>query len=352
MIRKRNSDWRLAIVVGASSMMSFAALVAVIALILWDKSPAVAPVPIEQLGLHSQHRSLAYEYVVGSTPFRIVSIGGDEVSQDNTKRNVRLWDAVTKLSMDGKPSGEHFPNVAQQVGDCVSWGAMNAVRYRMAWQISNGRRQELKNGFAPYLYGTSRVLVGRGQLGCREDGSVGAWAAKAYTIYGWISDRESKVPYSGKVAQDWGCKGPPKDLVEIGKTRGGQTSPITSAHMACDAVCNGYPVTIASDFGSRSMTPRDGRIVAKWNATWPHQMCLIGYDGTATSGERYFYVINSWGPTAHPSPLQGEPPGGFWITWRDVERITSQGDSWGFSDVAGFPADEIDWSVFRELGMM
>jgi glutaredoxin len=81
-------------------------------------------------------------------------------------------------------------------------------------------------------------------------------------------------------------------------------------------------------------------------------MCVLGYDGTANSGKKYFYVLNSWGPDAHPKPLQGEPPGGFWVTWEDLDRIVKQGDSWAFSSFDGFRKTDIDWSVFKgaELG--
>ena len=69
-----------------------------------------------------------------------------------------------------------------------------------------------------------------------------------------------------------------------------------------------------------------------------HQMCVDAYDGSSPSGARYFHVQNSWGPNAHPKPIDGSPPGGFWVTEAEIEYITAQGDSWAFSDFEGFPA--------------
>ena len=41
--------------------------------------------------------------------------------------------------------------------------------------------------------------------------------------------------------------------------------------------------------------------------------------------------------------MQGEPPGGYWIRFADVDHICSEGDSWAFSGFDGFPAEGINW---------
>lgn len=274
--------------------------------------------------------------VAGMQPFRIV---GAAPGEDNTGKNVRLWDhAIAVL-------GKHIPNYAQETGDCVSFGAKNAISYLLVTQMKTGPPGlEYHENFPPYIYGISRVQIGGGRLG-RGAGSVGAWAAKGVMEYGVLRSDQAGVDYSGRLADQWGQKGPPKELIEKAKQfLVKTTSPIRSAAEARDALCNGYPVTIASDWGSTNMREVDGRIVARRNTNWPHQMCLIAYDG-ATGREPYFYVINSWGESAHPKPLQGEPAGGFWISTKDVDYITRQGDSFAFSNFDGFPARELDFTV-------
>lgn len=278
--------------------------------------------------------------VAGMQPFKIV---GAAPGEDNSRKNVRLWDhAIAVL-------GRHIPNYAQETGDCVSFGAKNAISYVLVTQMKTGPPGiEYHENFPPYIYGISRVQIGGGRLGGGA-GSVGAWAAKGVMEYGVLRSDEAGVAYSGRLADQWGRgKGPPKEVIEKAKQfLVKTTSPIRSAAEARDALCNGYPVTIASDWGSTNMREVDGRIVAKRNTNWPHQMCLIAYDG-ATGSEPYFYVINSWGENAHPKPLQGEPPGGFWIRSSDVDYITRQGDSFAFSNFDGFPARELDFTVIGD----
>lgn len=278
--------------------------------------------------------------VAGMKKFKIV---GAAPGDDNSRKNVRLWDhAIAVL-------GHHIPNYPQETGDCVSFGAKNNVSYLLTTQMHTGPPGlEYHENFPPYIYGISRVQIGNGQLGGGA-GSVGAWAAKGVEEYGVLRADDEGVPeYSGRLADQWGRKGPPKDMIEKAKPfRVKTTSQVNSAAEARDALCNGYPVTIASDWGSTNMRERDGRIVARRNTNWPHQMCLIGYDG-ATGSEPYFYCINSWGEDAHPRPLQGEPPGGFWMTSKDVDYITRQGDSFAFSNFDGFPARELDFTVIGQ----
>jgi hypothetical protein len=295
------------------------------------------PVPAEQLGWSPEllDAEETREIAASMPPLRIA---GD---RDNSGRNVRLWEFARLAN-----SGAHLPNTPQEVGDCVSWGAANAVNYLQAIQIYfEGKTHQFRKIFPPYIYGTSRVQIGKGRI--RGDGSVGAWAAKAVKEFGVLPvDAEGVPEYSGKVARDWGRNGPPQKFLTEGKKHLVQdVAQVESAAQMRDAICNGYPVTIASNFGTKTISQRDGRQVAKWNGSWAHQMCVIGYDGTGS--QAYFYVLNSWGPNAHPKPLQDEPPGGFWITFEDADRIARQDDSWAFSSFAGFPRnDEIDFNVF------
>lgn len=285
--------------------------------------------------------------VAAMPPFELTDEDGNRVVQDNVKANVRLW-KWSKL-VNG---GQHLPNVPQEVGDCVSWGAANAINYTAAVQIArDGAPEEFHRAYPPWLYGASRVLIGNGKL--RGDGSVGAWAAAAAQKYGVLRADAPGVPaYSGNVARQWGSKpGPPEEFKEAAKPFTVQTvAKMRNADDVMNANCNGYGVSIASDAGFLMTPPLvDGCRLNRRSGTWNHQMSVVGYDGE-TWGEPRFYVLNSWGPNAHGTPGGDEPPGGFWITKKDMEYIVQQGDSFAFSGFKGFPSQPLDFRIFGQRG--
>lgn len=303
----------------------------------WPRPDVIPPVALDQLGLAPNHAEAAAVVAARVEPFRLVGSAADE---DNSRKNVRLWDSVIALR------GSHLPNVPQQIGDCVSWGAANAVNYLQAVQLTTGPPDlfEFAPADPPYIYGVSRVLVGaRHGSRFRGDGSVGAYAAEGLRDFGCLKATHPKCPpYSGARAKAWGDDGPPDWARDAAKRFTVETvAPVKTADEIRDAVCHGFPVTIASNWGTKTIRPRDGRMVAIHDGSWAHQMCVIGYDGSGR--EPYWYILNSWGPNAHPAPLQGEPPGGFWIDRRSMEFIAQQGDSWAFSGFEGFPSDELNW---------
>lgn len=309
-----------------------------------ERGHAIAPVPLSQLGLVVDHSEQAAPVAAQMPTFFVVGANGE----DNTRKNVRLWD-FAKIANNG----QHLPNYPQQTGDCVSFGAKNACEYFLAAAIGKGiLDSEFHLLYPPYIYGGSRVIVGKGRLG-RSAGSVGAWAAEWVASVGGVlkADDGEVPPYSGKIADEWGYKGPPSNLVTSSKQFTFSTvAPVKSAADVRDALCNGYPVTIASDFGTTKITVKDGRRVATRNTKWYHQMCLIAYDGSGS--QPWYYCLNSWGESAHPDPLQGEPPGGFWMGASDVEYIVRQGDSFAYSGFDGFPAQEFvpDFHVIGAAG--
>lgn len=267
------------------------------------------------------------------------------VRRDNSRANVRLWRFARQVN-----GGVDLPTFRQEIGDCVSMGAANAVNYLACTQIArDGHASDYHAAFPPYIYGTSRHQIGHDRLG-RSDGSVGAWAAEAVRQFGVLAADSSGVPaYSGSVATQWGLAGPPDEFVSrAAPFRVRTVAPVKSAGAVRDAVCNGYPVTIASDWGGLMKPPIvDGRFVNRRATTWNHQMCVIGYDGES-GREPYFYVLNSWGATAHGTPPDDAVPGGFWVRTRDMESIVAQGDSFAYSSFDGFPAQSLDFRVIGE----
>ena len=276
--------------------------------------------------------------VGGMPPFMIVgAVGGD----DNAGKRVVLWDYAKKVN-----GGKHLPTFRQEIGDCVSMGAANAVNYLACMEIIRlGEREEYRPAFQPYLYGISRVQIGGGRI--NGDGSIGAWAAEGARKYGVLFTTDEGVPtYSGSVARKWGNRpGPPQSMIDQAKDNlVHSTALVTSYEQVRDAICNGYPVSVASNRGFQ-MQPRIDR-GKSWgvpSGSWAHQMCFIGVDDD--SARPGCYLINSWGENAHGTPADDAPPGGFWVDAATVTQMVKQQDSFAWSQFDGFPANKLDFSL-------
>lgn len=171
-------------------------------------------------------------------------------------RKLLLHEVVRKML------GKDTENYAQQVGDCVSFGAKNAIEYLICCEVlMGGDREKFRNIFPPYLYGTGRVQIGGGRL--RGDGSLGSWMAEAVIKYGAIAADEEGVPtYSGSLARKWGAPpGPPNQFLEVGKQHPVKVAAkIESWDALVAAICNGYPCTVASNQGFGTVEPKSGEI--------------------------------------------------------------------------------------------
>ena len=255
-------------------------------------------------------------------------------------KQVYLWDAYRKLYGSLPPAKNQG-----QVGSCVSFGTNTAVRRTMAVEIAlKGEAEEWTDIVEEVTYGGSRVEVGGGRI--NGDGSVGAWAAEFVKGWGVIARGKhgsyDLSTYSESTCRSFGGRGVPDDLepaVKLHPVRG--VTKVTAWADAKAMLASGYGIAICSDQGF-SMR-RDARGVAAPSGSWAHCMCLDGYV-ESDSGE-FGHITNSWGDSAHSGPVGWGDPGadGFWAESRVVARMLSQGDSWAFSDLAGFPARRIDW---------
>ncbi|MEM7810550.1 MAG: hypothetical protein AAF532_03595 [Planctomycetota bacterium] len=277
---------------------------------------------------------------------------GDDV--DLRTVNVRLWEPLKNYL------GRHPPLVPQEVGDCVGQGWATAIETHLGVNAARGFGV-FREVHPSFVYGLSRA-VAKERLApeayarfIRGDGSLGALAAEAVTR-GVLRLEGPAIPeYSGDVSRQWGGPGGPPaallDQAEMSVVR--TTAKIPDARSAAIAVANGYPVAICSKLGFSRVREADGRLVGVRDKTWHHCMAVTGFDGTAgRSG--YFYFQNSWPVSAEPlfgaEPLQGEPPGGFWVTFEDVEvaLAESPSDTFAVSAFDGFPPLETD---FHFLGL-
>jgi len=246
--------------------------------------------------------------------------------------------------------GNHLPTGRQQIGDCVSWGCRQAGQFLHAYERAKQQQEEVfKLWFAPYIYGMSRAMpdTGNGQLG-NSDGSTGAWGATAMKKYGILFDDDEGVPsYSGSVAKSWGSpSGPPSRFRETAADNlvKGIGQPIRTVDALREALINYKPCTIASMRGFQ-MQPREmqGYHVFVPSGSWPHQMCYIAWMDDPFPAA---YRLNSWGPGAHGSPLNGEPPGGAWNLADDIaqEFRAQDVECYPLSLFDGFPG-EADYGV-------
>ena len=276
--------------------------------------------------------------------------GGAFGAEDNADRRVVLWDAARACN-----NGEHLPTLQQLIGDCVGFGSGNALRYLEAVHLILYEDDIVwREPFIPFHYATGRNApeAGNGRLGRNPNGSFGSDQAAALVSRGWVAADEPGLPkYSKSVAESWAVKMPDPHWLAIGKQHLVKTAArVRTAAEIRDAICNGYPVTIASTWGGKMRPPTvDGRLVNSRVTRWGHQMCVIGYDGSLVR-ERYFYVLNSWGPDAHGTPPDDAPPGGFWIRLEDMEWIARTGECYAFSDIVGY--ERRDWSIVARRSEM
>ena len=240
---------------------------------------------------------------------------------------------------------------AQEIGDCVSFGAAAAVDAVKATEICvRGVLEEwVAETATEPIYAASRVEIGRGELGT-GDGSYGAWGARAVKEIGTLvriqyPDHDLRK-YSGQRAYDWGLPraGVPDDIEPTMREHPIRTvSLVTTYEEVRDAVANGYAVTIASACGFKTTRDDEGFLLP--DGSWPHQMAVIGVDDAYRRPG--VLVVNSWGRYWVDGPKRhGQPDGTFWCDADGLERKIQRGqDSWAFGDYEGFPPKKLDLRI-------
>lgn len=251
--------------------------------------------------------------------------------------------------------GKDTRNYPQEIGDCVSFGAKNAIEYLICCEkLMAGDRELFRSIFPPYLYGTGRVQIGGGRLG-NSDGSLGSWMAEAVIKYGAIASDEEGVPnYAGSVAKTWGRNpGPPKKFLDIGvKHPVKSAAKINSWEELVAAIVNGYPCTVASNQGFRMEPNSQGYHDA--SGSWAHQMCIMGVDDEHS--DPYALIVNSWGDvhghlTDFTDTNEKLPVGVIRAKKRTIENmIRSGGETFAFSNFDGFPEQDLDEALFKIVG--
>ena len=243
-----------------------------------------------------------------------------------------------------------FNGIAQY--QCVAWGGRNACEYLACCDIlMRGDHEQYRPVYVPYYYGTSRVQIGGGRIS--GDGSLGSWMAAAVMKYGTVFSDEKGLPsYSESVGKSWGKNGPPKEFLEIGKKYLVKSAAkIKGWDELVDAICNGYPCTVASDQGFEMAPDANGFHNPK--GTWQHQMAITGIDDEWK--EPYALIRNSWGD-AHGKlmsfhvPTESIPIGYLRVKKKTIERMIGQGEVYAWSQFEGFKQQDIQKALFKIVG--
>jgi hypothetical protein len=249
----------------------------------------------------------------------------------------------------------YYPVVRQTIGDCVSFGWAKGIMATLAADIVvRGESEEWPGNeiCTEWIYGTSRVLVGRGRLG-NSDGSIGAWAARAVTDHGTLLRKQygshDLRRYSGKRAKSWGFRGlPANELEPTADEHPVSRKPalVTSFEEARDAIANGYAVPVCSNQGLSRTRDRDG--FTKASGRWAHCMCFVG----SRDDDRPGLLIDnsSWGDWiggSNPDKAGGPcSTGCAWLDASTCDRMLRQNDSFAVPGYDGFAARSIEWSLW------
>lgn len=250
---------------------------------------------------------------------------------------------------------KHLPAFYQEVGSCVGQGKAKCEWYLMhVEKVLKGDREIPILPYEPYGYAQSRVCGG---ISGMQDGSFGSAAAEAAKKYGVLSSELQGLPafktngetitWPGKIDREWGNRGAPSQWITEGQKHLVRTTAVLKNHDdAVAALANGYPITIASDWGGM-MTPPivSGVRLNKRVTQWMHQMMISDFWFHPQLG-LIFYVNNSWGENAHGDSPDGSPPGGFWITKDEFNYIARQNEAIAYSDLDGFEERRLDKALF------
>jgi hypothetical protein len=278
------------------------------------------------------------------------SVGGN---WNDDEELVALWKCA--MAANG---GKHFLAFWQQTGSCVGNGLGQATWNLSAVEVVRlGDPEQVILPFYLLPYGRSRFYGGmRG----RGEGSFGSTAAKAIMVDGILPyntegleqptmDEEDGITWGRNAELKWsdGAAISASWLEKSRKHLVKSAANIPNADAAWEALSNYYPLTLASDWGGEmrpSVQSDPPCLLNRRVTTWMHQMSCIARWRHPKLG-KLFYILNSWGPKTHGICPSGAQPGGFWISFKDMDYICKQREVFALSQFSGFPAQAFRWSV-------
>ena len=233
------------------------------------------------------------------------------------------------------------PTERQTTGDCVAHSTRNAVDITRSVEIDiKGDNEEFVARGA-----TEAIYQSRGHT---RQGMTCSGAARYVHETGGILLRKDygDVDLSKYNSSLGARKQIPKDVyvTEAKKHQVKTISNIRTVEEARDALANGYALSVCSGYGFSSVRDKNG--IAKRSSGWSHAMAWIACDDTReVYNETLFLIQNSWGKWNSGPKRLDQPDGSFWVREKDARGMLSSGSAWVFSDVDGFPARKIDWTI-------
>lgn len=237
----------------------------------------------------------------------------------------------------------------QEIGDCVAHAFGLGVDVLTSVQAFMHHKPEkwVAECATEPLYGGARVEIAGGYLKF-ADGAAGHWAAEWLIRYGALLRQpypggHDFTTYSGTLARELGRTGCPDELEPIAKLHPVRTvALVNSFEEVCDAIDNGYPVTLCSSvgFGPNSRYwVRDSQGFLRRRGRWGHALLGIGYD--RKSRRQGVCIQNSWGNWVTGPTRLDQPIGSFWCDASTINSITAQGDCHALSNYVGYPRVDI-----------
>lgn len=278
-----------------------------------------------------------------SLPYPVFGDIWSSIKDSGVGKQIFLYELVRRLN------NGVYPNRKQEIGDCVSTGAANAIDATKAADIITLKQFEewVAETASEDLYAGSRVQIGKGAIK-NGDGSLGVWVAKYANQYGALARGKygnvDLTKYSGLKAREWGMpsRGVPQTLIQYSKNHPVTvTSRVDTYEQARDLISNGYGIIICSDKGFSSTRDKDG--FSKIVTTWYHCMAATGVDDKFKRPG--LLIQNTWGTWNNGPKRHNQPDGSFWVDADAINLMLKQGDSWAFAGYEGFKPRKLNTRI-------
>lgn len=250
----------------------------------------------------------------GMSPEAWSTFQANESDKAMAKLPLKEWDGKTptfrmamtqKIKHHGTP-GSFLPAQYQPRGTCVGRGASGALNVFQALLCVLGWPFEWLPISHAWCYAGARMQYD--DLGS-GDGASGKGAFEWCRDKGICYQVEANDTdyYKDNVAVQYASSGIPSGIITLGRDNPlTDAFSCTSAKKACDVLCSGGAVTVASNRGFTSVRDADG--FCKPSGSWAHQMHFVDIIVTA-SGRKGLACVQSWGEDAQTGPKLPQQPG-------------------------------------------
>lgn len=293
----------------------------------------------------------AVSEVLSKQEHPLLGVSSYQIKNSGRGKSIVLTDFVTQAN-------GVFNTLTQDIGDCTSFATSYCINVlRAIDSVKRGSKYITDTATEP-LYASSRVEIGKGRLG-NDDGSMGAWIAEAARVYGSLLRQKygnhDFTKYSGSKARELGApgRGIPDELEPESRLHPVNTiSLVTSYYDAIDALFNGYPINVCSNFGFTRNVDRNGLCIRDKDGflapggTWAHSMAVLGFDDNPQRPG--VLIVNSWGydkDWIKGPNRKNAPEGSFWVEADVFEKMLAQHDSFSYSNYVGYPPQKLSWRL-------